>query len=169
MEDIKNKNIYREYMKINDIFIGVDKFFISEEVDQNKFEYIQLYSNFSLDRNLKNKERIILVDDKYLSIGKNESNYLDLIIISNISFSLEEKDINKMDIIKKYINSNTQSNDSYEKLIEDIYYNSNFSKKINLNLPIKYNEHKDFQKKYLFKIDLYRDSSIENICIEKNI
>jgi len=163
MEDIK-KTIYREYEKINNKFIAMDKFFISEEVDKNRFEYIQFYSN-------RESERIIPIDNDsiYLSIDKSKSiqknkNFLDLIILSNVCFSLDENNINKNDIIKKYINSNDESNDSFNRLLEEIYYNNNFSKKINIELPSKYVNDKDLKKKYLFKVDYHRDYSLNNRC-----
>jgi len=160
MEDIK-KTIYREYEKINNKFIAVDKFFISEEVDKNRFEYIQYYSN-------KESERIIPVDNNsfYLSIDKNKlknKNFLDLIILSNVCFSLDENNINKNDIIKKYMDSNYETNDSFNRLLEDIYYNNDFSKKINIELPSKYVNDTNLKKKYLFKVDYHRDYSLINI------
>jgi hypothetical protein len=159
MEDIK-KTIYREYEKINNKFIAMDKFFISEEVDKNRFEYIQFYSN-------KESERIIPVDNDsiYMSIDKSKlknKNLLDLIILSNVCFSLDENNINKNDIIKKYINSNDESNDSFNRLLEEIYYNNEFSNKINIELPSKYINTTDLKKKYLFKVDYYRDYSLNN-------
>jgi hypothetical protein len=47
-----------------------------------------------------------------------------------------------------------------EKLLEDLYFNEDFSKKINLELPKKYNNQKiilediNIDKIYLFKINL---------------
>jgi len=46
-------------------------------------------------------------------------------------------------------------------LFEDLYYNEDFSKKINLELPKKYNDKKiiledmDIDKKYLFRINIH--------------
>lgn len=165
MEDIK-KTIYREYEKINNKFIAMDKFFISEEVDKNRFEYIQFYSN-------KESERIIPVDNDsiYMSVDKNKSiqkkykKFLDLIILSNVSFSLDENNINKNDIIKKYINSSDETNDSFNRLLEEIYYTNDFSKKINIELPSKYVNNTDLKKKYLFKIDYNRDFCLKNIPV----
>lgn len=51
--------------------------------------------------------------------------YIDLIIIKNISFTLNEVQINKNDLLKKFINNDSNID---EKLIEDIYYNKDFSK-----------------------------------------
>ena len=76
---------------------------------------------------------------------------------SNISFTLEDTQINKNDIIKKMLETDTLID---EKLFEDLYYNENFSKKINVELPKNYNNKKiilediEIEKTYLFKVEI---------------
>ena len=85
-----------------------------------------------------------------------------------MSFSLDDTHIYNTEIIKKCIESDGEIN---EKIFEDIYYNNEFSKKINVELPKKYNNKKiilenvDVNKKYLFKInfmELNKNSIFEN-------
>lgn len=155
----KNKNlrniIFREYEKSNEKFIATNNFYISEEIGDGKLQFnkknekIVPYNESDIYVLVNNKSNI----KEYYSFKK----YIDLILISNISFSLEDIHINKSEIIKKTLES-----DDYvdEKLLEDLYYNKNFSKKINLELPKKYNNQKiiledmTIKKVYLFKIDL---------------
>ncbi len=155
----KNKNlkniIFREYEKSNDKFIATNNFYVSEEVGDGKLQF-----------NKKNEKIVpynesdiyVLVNNK-LNMKDYDSfkKYIDLIVISNISFSLEDININKSEIIKKVLESDDCID---EKLLEDLYFNENFSKKINLELPKKYNNQKIIledivvKKVYLFKINL---------------
>lgn len=150
--DCNFKNIiFREYYKENDNFIAKNKFYVSEDVDNGVF--IELNNN-------SNVEKIIPYSkNKDIYISTNEScleNYINLIILSNISFSLDDINIKKTDLLNKIIENDTEID---EKLLEDIYYNKDFSKKINLELPKKYNnkeiilEDIEINKKYLFKIN----------------
>ena len=41
-----------------------------------------------------------------------------------------------------------------DNIIEDIYYNNEFAKKMNINLPDKYMNQSNIEKKYLFKINM---------------
>ena len=179
IEDIKKelistpkKNIFfREYFKIEDKFIASNKFFISDEVGDNKIGFI----SYDFNTQLLNNEKIIPYLDNDIYINKiNESkdlNYIDLILIDNISFDINDININKFDIINKFINNDLLIN---EKLLEDIYYNTNFSNKINIELPKMYNNKKiilkeiEIIKKYLFKInfiELNKNFNFENFYL----
>lgn len=158
-KSIKNtKLIYREFFKNDEKFIATDKFFISEEIDDGKLAFIHLNLN-EIKLNYNNNNSIKLLpyfENLDIYINSNNKKYIDLIVISNISLKIEETNINKNDLIKKFINGN---NIIEEKLLEDLYYNNEFSKKINIDLPEKYGKKKfileegDLSKKYLFKID----------------
>jgi len=156
---IKDKNnIFREFNKCNDTFIATNKFFMSEEVDEGKFQFSEFHIN-------TNNEKIIPYNDIYISSNKD---YIDLILLSNISFNLDEVSIYNTEIIKRCIESDGKIN---ERIFEDIYFNEEFSKKINVELPRKYNNKKiiledvEVNKKYLFKInfmELNKNSFYEN-------
>ena len=189
-QNIKNY-IFREYEKKKDKFVATNKFFISEEVEGGKIEFNGFninklyqskdgYDKIKLNSIKKNTYQKIIPysehENIYISINNKsflENNfiinrYIELILISNISFSLDDININKNEIINK-IMENDIIIDDY--LFEDLYYNEDFSKKINLELPKKYNDKKiiledmDIDKKYLFKInidELNRSFSEEN-------
>lgn len=160
----KNKNlkniIFRQFEKKKDKFIAKNNFYMSEEVDDGKLEFnsFNISSYFN-----KSNEKIVPYNENnvYLLVNNKSNNflkkYIDLTVISNISFSLEDININKSDIIKKMLESDIMID---EKLLEDLYFNEDFSKKINLELPKKYNNQKiilediNIDKIYLFKINL---------------
>ena len=160
----KNKNlkniIFRQFEKKKDKFIATNNFYMSEEVDDGKLEFNSFNTSNYFN---KSNEKIVPYNENnvYLLINNKTNNslkkYIDLIVISNISFSLEDININKSDIIKKMIESDVIID---EKLLEDLYFNEDFSKKINLELPKKYNNQKiilediNIDKIYLFKINL---------------
>jgi len=127
-----NKIILREYEKISDNFIATNRFYISEDIDN-----IELYE-FNINKNeIINK--IDFLNDK-------------LMIISDISFLLNDTKINKNDLMNIFIENSININ---ENLLEDFYFNETFSKKINIEIPSKYRIKLDnLQKKYLFKIKL---------------
>lgn len=144
-------NIFREYLKKNDKYYATCNFYISEEIDGKL-----CFNNFDIKKFTPYNENV------YILTQPNNNNifldrYIDLIIISNISFSLDDININKSDIIKKFMENNKIIDN---KLFEDLYFNEDFSKKINLELPKKYNNKNIFLedvnviKKYLFKINL---------------
>ena len=175
-----SNTIYREYDKQNnDIFIATDKYYISEKNEDSITEYIGF--NFSKDysynggKHIKNIylpfinnffETITQCDDTELFISHdayrtfNDDNssyinkkYIDLVIVNNISFSLDEIKVNKRDIIQKTIMNDILIHD---KLLEKLYFNDNFSKNISIKLPEKYNKlvfDNTINNKYLFKIN----------------
>ena len=172
----KSKNIknfiFREYEKKDGLFIAKNNFYLSEEVD-GSFEFKKIYIHSILNNNENIKiynEKIIPysdnniymytdISDKIFNDDKSDifiNKYIDLILISNISFSLYDINIDKSEIIKKIIESDDIVD---EKLFEDLYYNDYFSNKINIELPKKYNNKKiilediNITKKYLFKIN----------------
>lgn len=129
---MSNKIILREYEKISDNFIATNKFYISEDIDNN----IELYE-FNINKNeIINK--IEYLNDKF-------------VIISDISLLLYDTKINKNDLMNIFIENSININ---ENLLEDFYFNETFSKKINIEIPSKYRIKLNFKKKYLFKIKL---------------
>jgi hypothetical protein len=138
--------IFREFNKIKDKYIATNNFYISCEDDDNKCDFKNVDINL-LSKN--NRKKIFYSGDNNLyytidTIEKKE--YINLILISNISFSMNDIYINKDDLLKKFINNNY---DIDENILEDIYYDKSFSKKIKLDIP--YND--NTLKKYLFKIN----------------
>jgi hypothetical protein len=144
MEDCKT--IYREYIKKNDKFIAQNKFYISEDIEGKNILY-----DFDLDRlKINNDEKIIPYSNNcYLFLNDLNKNYIQLILISSISFSIDDTNINKNEIIKKYIDNDTLIDDSF---INDLYFNEKYSNHINITIPDKYKVKND-NNKYLFKID----------------
>jgi len=152
-EDVKNiKNyIFREFEKKDDTFIATNRFYTSEEVEDGKFM-------FKTVRNDKDEKIIPYSEDGNIYVSLNNKDlYFDLILLSNISFNLDDININKSVLIHRLLENYNVIDD---KLFEDLYYNEEFSKKINIELPQKYNNNKiilediEIKKKYLFKINL---------------
>ena len=183
-EDINNQlsnqnrnNIYREYLLKNDSFIATNIFFLSETNDNGMIEF-RIFDVNSITEKLtpylSDKNIYISMKDSNKN-SLNLDNYIDLITISDITFSIDDIKIEKRTIIKKFIENDCEIDD---KLFEDLYYNTEFSKKINIELPKKYNNTKiiveniDITKKYLFKIDfieLNRNFYQENNIINQYI
>ena len=92
----------------------------------------------------------------YIFENKSLKKYIDLTVLHNISFSLEDININKSDIIKKFLDCDINVDD---KLLSDIYYNEEFSKKINLELPNKYNKSIILEDIVIDKIYLFKNKS----------
>ena len=155
MPNLKNI-IFREFEKKDDKFIAMNKFFISNEIEGGLIEFKGHNINEKLIQYSKNNNIFI-----------NNKTYVDLIIVSNISFSIDETNINKYELIHKFIENNSVIED---KIFEDLYFNKEFSKKINIELPKKYGKENildniKINKKYLFKInfiELNRNISYEN-------
>jgi len=185
-EDINNRisnqnrnNIFREYLLNNDSFIATNNFFLSEINDNGMIEF-RIFNVNSISEKLtpylSDKNIYISMKDSVKKSSKfNLHNYIDLITISDITFSIDDIKIEKRTIIKKFIENDCEIND---KLFEDLYYNTDFSNKINIELPKKYNDKKivlenmDIIKKYLFKIDfieLNRNFYQENNIINQYI
>jgi len=156
--NLLNKNeIYREFVKINDSFIATNNFFLSDEIDNNKINFNKISISkhkeilFNVGNNIYeyNGPRIYNENESYLL-----KELIKLIVICNIEFNLDEINIEKKEIFKRFIENEKNIN---ENLFEDIYYNDNFSSKINFDLPKnKKNlvEDDNIQKKYLFKIKI---------------
>ena len=155
MPNLKNI-IFREFEKKDDKFIAMNKFFISNEIEGGLIEFKGHNINEKLIQYSKNNNIFI-----------NNKTYIDLVIVSNISFSIDETNINKYELIHKFIENNSVIEDT---IFEDLYFNKEFSKKINIELPKKYGkniilEDVEINKKYLFKInfiELNRNISYEN-------
>ena len=164
-----NNFIYREFEKKNNQFIATNKFFISEEID-NKIEFTVInminhnnhtnHTNHNNKNNQKiipyeNNDNIYILTNNYTNNKYFNKKYIDLILISNISFSLDELNIHKKEILRKYSENDI---DIDEKFLEDLYYTKDFANKINIELPKKYGNKKfilediEINKKYLFKI-----------------
>ena len=168
--NIRN-NIFREYYKVGDEYCAINKFYVSEDID-DKIVFSTFESNVL---NESNEKIIPFSENVYISTNSNFEKYIDLIVISNISFSLEDININKSEIIKKIMESDVVID---EKLFEDLYFNEEFSNKIDIQLPKKYNDKKiilediEICKKYLFKInflELSRSFYQENNLLNYNI
>lgn len=140
-------NIFREFEKNNDKYIATNNFYISSDDECGNIEY-NLFNINSLNK-IVNDKIIVYSDNLYINVRNNE--YINLITLSNISFSLNDIDINKNYIINKFMESDVEIDDN---IIEDIYYNNEFAKRMNINLPDKYMNQSNIEKKYLFKINM---------------
>ena len=140
-------NIFREFEKNNDKYIATNNFYISSDDECGNIEY-NLFNINSLNK-IVNDKIIVYSDNLHINVRNNE--YINLITLSNISFSLNDIDINKNYIINKFMESDVEIDDN---IIEDIYYNNEFAKKMNINLPDKYMNQSNIEKKYLFKINM---------------
>jgi hypothetical protein len=164
---IDNKNqiknyIFREFEKNDDIFIATQNFYLLENDNNN----ILSFNNIT---NLNQEKIIPYLEDDNIFVSINNKNYdkkyIDLILLTKISFTLDDININKSELIKKILENDISID---EKLFEDLYYNEQFSKKINIELPKQYNNKKiileDIQlnKKYLFKINIIELNRIFN-------
>lgn len=185
-EDINNNiktknNIFREYLINNDSFIATNKFFISQENDNGMIDF-RIFNVNSINEKLtpylcdRNDTNIYVSMKNPLCSNSNFDNYIDLVTISDITFSIDDIKIEKRTIIKKFIENDCEIND---KLFEELYFNTDFSKKINIELPKKYNnkniilENIDIKKKFLFKVDFielnrnfYQENNIMNQYID---
>lgn len=145
--------IFREYKKDDDKFLATNNFYISELVE---FQYIE-YSKFDINEYVYQDlyEKIVPYckkeDDLYILHNKNSSSVINLISISDISFSLDDLCITKSEIIRKLFDN--ESDSISDKLFKDLYYNDQFSKKINIDYPGKNNLLNEISKKYLFRIN----------------
>jgi hypothetical protein len=155
--DFINKSfIYREFEKKDEKFIATNNFFISEEIDDGNIEYIQ-YNNMNIKiiPYFKNNNIYEYVNDN------SSRKYCKLIVLSNIEFQINEININKNEIIKRFIDNDISIDEDF---FEDLYYNNVFSKKINIELPDKYKfknkninvtiDKENILIKYLFRIEL---------------
>ena len=153
--------IFREYTKNKNKFIATHKFFISDEIGDGKVEFISInlknYNSYYPYK--KMGEKIVHYHDNlYIHEEEQNKEYINLLILSDISFSLNDEIINKNEIIKKFIENEGKCDIS--NFFEDIYYNEEFSKKINMNIPkmVESNVKPSENKKYLFKIGIVESS-----------
>lgn len=153
--------IFREYTKNKNKFIATNKFFISEEIGDGKVEFISInlknYNNYYPYK--KMGEKIVHYHNNlYIYEEEKNKEYINLLVLSDISFSLNDEIINKNEIIKKFIENEGKYDIS--NFFEDMYYNEEFSKKINMNVPkiIVSNIEPSENKKYLFKIGIAESS-----------
>lgn len=155
--------IFREYTKNKNKFIATHKFFISEEIGDGKVEFISIdlknYNSYYPYKKMGIKF-VHYYDNVYIRENEGEKNkeYINLLVLSDISFSLNDEIINKNEIIKKFIENEGKCDIS--NFFEDMYYNEEFSKKINMNVPkiIVSNIQPSENKKYLFKIGIVESS-----------
>lgn len=164
--EINKKYIFREYLKIDDNYIATNNFYVSDEIENGLSFY-----NFDINNiNYKNNEKIVPYND-HIYISMRNNIYMDLIIISNISFTLDETNVDKNYILKKIIEVDEVIDN---KLLDELYLNEDFCKKKNINLPPIYSNknnilnNSNIVKKYLFKINflkLTRSFYIENSLI----
>jgi len=87
-------------------------------------------------------------------------------VIQDIEFSMEDLHINKQELFKRFIENDIEIN---QELLEDIYYNQDFSKKINIDLQKVSKQIEDtIEKRYLFRINLKElqcSTCVENIVV----
>lgn len=147
-----NKNIiFREYKKNDEIFSASKNFYIVSTED-NRLCFKQLQSSNCINE-VDNQlyefkgERIYDEISSYI-----EKKYIHLCVIQDIEFSMEDLHINKQELFKRFIENDIEIN---QELLEDIYYNQDFSKKINIDLQKVSKQTEDtIEKHYLFKINL---------------
>jgi hypothetical protein len=175
-------SIFREFKRDNDNFIGTDKYFISEEVENKNHEYLgfnfsknYLYNGYCKLKGIYSPYKKYFCEkmtpckddtDLYISLDANRiykddnssylhKEYINLILVDDISLNLNENEITKRDIFKKIIDNDLNINDNFIKsLYNDDEMNINMSKDI--SLKIKNNnislENMEINTKYLFKI-----------------
>jgi hypothetical protein len=163
--------IFREYTKNKNKFIATYKFFISDEIGNGKVEFISInLKNYNSYYPYKKMwEKIVHYHDNlYIHEEEQNKEYINLLVLSDISFSLNDEIINKNEIIKKFIENNDGGKCDISNFFEDMYYNEEFSKKINMDVPKMVVSNVEFSenKKYLFKIALV-ESSV-SFCEEIN-
>ena len=147
-----NKNIiFREYKKNGDVFIA-SKDFYTVSTEDNRLCFQQLQSSNCINE-VDNQlyefkgERIYNEISSYI-----EKKYIHLCVIQDIEFSMEDLHINKQELFKRFIENDIEIN---QELLEDIYYNQDFSKKINIDLQKVSKQIEDtIEKHYLFRINL---------------
>lgn len=160
--------IFREYTKNKNKFIATNNFFISEEIENSKVEFISInLKNYNSYYPYKKMAEKIVPYNNIMYMSENgctqNKEYINLLVISDISFSLNDEIINKNEIIKKFIENNDGGKCDISNFFEDIYYNEEFSKKINMEVPknAQYNilsNNDIINKKYLFKIGIVESS-----------
>jgi hypothetical protein len=147
-----NKNIiFREYKKNDDVFIA-SKDFYTVSTEDNRLCFQQLQSSNCINE-VDNQlyefkgERVYNEISSYI-----EKKYIHLCVIQDIEFSMEDLHINKQELFKRFIENDIEIN---QELLEDIYYNQDFSKKINIDLQKVSKQIEDtIEKRYLFRINL---------------
>ena len=164
LTDVQQNIIYREYKKEGDIFIANNDFYVSTINEHKKTSYRNINSKTNLIQEIQdnvfeyNGDRVYTDTNSYI-----DKRIINLLVINDIEFNIDETNINKQELFKKYIENEKQINDL---LLEDIYFNEDFSNKINISLPISYKNIDDtIEKKYLFKInlnELQRSHFVEN-------
>lgn len=150
---VQQNSIYREYRKDGDIFIANNDFYISTINENNKISYRNINSKTNLIQEIQdnifeyNGDRVYNDMNSYI-----DKRIINLLVINDIEFNINETNINKQELFKKYIEKEKKINDL---LLEDIYFNEEFSNKINISLPLSFKNINDtMEKKYLFKIKL---------------
>lgn len=153
LTNVQQNFIYREYRKKDDIFIANNDFYISTINKNNKISYRNINSKTNLIQEIQdnifeyNGYRVYTDTNSYI-----DKRIINLLVINDIEFNIDELNINKQELFKKYIETEKKINDL---LLEDIYFNEEFSNKMNISLPLSYKNINDtMEKKYLFKIKL---------------
>ena len=164
LTDVQQNIIYREYKKEGDIFIANNDFYISTINEHKKVSYRNINIKTNLIQEIQdnvfeyNGDRVYTDMNSYI-----DKRIINLLVINDVEFNIDETNINKQELFKKYIENEKQINDL---LLEDIYFNEEFSNKINISLPLSYKNIDDtIEKKYLFKInlnELQRSHFVEN-------
>ena len=159
-----NKNIiFREYKKNDDVFTA-SKDFYTVSLEDNRLCFQQLQSSNCMNE-VDNQLYEFKGDRIYNEISSYiEKKYIHLCVIKDIEFSIEDIHINKQELFKRFIEKDIEIN---QELLEDIYYNQDFSKKINIDLQKVSKIIEDtIEKRYLFRIklkELQCSTCVENI------
>ena len=179
---------YEKIDNNNPKFIATDKYYISDINDEtNETEYIgfnfsksysykggkcikniylpfqqnffEIITKFNDNTNNDKNNNLFVSRTAQRTINVN-SQFIDLVVLDDISFNLDETEIDKHDLLNKIF-----VNDLYidNKLLEKLYYNKEFTSSINFDFPIKYLD-ENIQNKFLFKIDF-----TESYVYKKNI
>ncbi len=153
----KHLDIYREYIKKNDIFYGKDIYF-KKDINGNYLEY-----NF--EKNIEKQKMIkteIDTKELYIEYENIKDNYdiqyeikkyIDLYVINIMSLDMKDSIITKQELIMRMINSNLEID---EKLMKDLYMDIYYKIKINESnnkLNNELEKEVKMEKKYLFKIN----------------
>jgi len=204
--------IFREFTKNKNKFVATDNFFISEEIGDSKIGFICIdlknynsyfpfkktnekivpYLNYTKENDMTFPHEVSLKNNdkdlQFLYVNNQvDKKFINLLVLSDIAFSMNDKIISKNEIIQKFIDKESDYNNKSftnfsEKFIEDLYYNEEFSNKINIKMPNKniikilskkdlfISNEEEINKKYLFKIEILEvplTFSQENIYFNK--
>ena len=138
-----NQYVYREYEKVNNLFVATDRYYITEDFKNDGenietnficFNNFHNYNNYLTSNNYYEKIIPCNFDNNYYISTKNNS-YIHLIVVDNVVFSLDETEINVKDMLYKLMYNNDVNDELNNKLLETIY---NIHRKFTIQLPNVY-------------------------------